>query len=195
MERTLNQLMRELQEIANQHRQINGSFFQGDFYDAISRDAVQYPLMVVTLQPGSINDTSVTINAVVTICDKYNKQEYRQINEVHSDCLSILNDINVTMRQYRFTEFMDLATNLATDPFIEQGHDVVAGWTMALQCNIFNESDWCTIPYDNYDFENGIPSPSGCGDLFTTFEVYVNSVLVDTFTQSTETNNTININL
>jgi hypothetical protein len=193
MERTLNQLMRELQEIATQHRQINGSFFQGDFYDAISRDAVQYPLMVVTLQPGSINDTSVTINAVVTICDKYNKQEYRQINEVHSDCLSILNDINVTMRQYRFTEFMDLATNLATDPFIEQGQDVVAGWTMALQCNIFNESDWCTIPYDNYDFENGIPSPSGCGDLFTTYQLYVNSVLVDTFNQSTETNNTINI--
>ena len=53
MERTLNQLMRELEEIAVQHRQLNGSFFQGDFYDAISRDAVQYPLMVVTLQPRS----------------------------------------------------------------------------------------------------------------------------------------------
>ena len=185
--------MRELEEIAVQHKQIKGSFFQGDFYDAISRDAVQYPLMVVTLQPGSINDTSVTVNAVITICDKYNKQEYRQINEVHSDCLSILNDINVTMRQYRFTEFMDLATSLSTDPFIEQGHDVVAGWTMALSCDIFNESDWCSIPYENYDFENGFPSSSGCGDPYTNYEVYVNGVLVDSFSQPTDTNNTINI--
>ena len=194
MEKTLNQLMRELETIATEHRQIN-EFFQGDFLDAVSRDAVQYPLMVVTLQPGSMSTRSVNVSLIITICDKYDMQEYRQINEVHSDCLSILNDINVTMRQYRFTEFMDLAVNLATDPFIEQGHDVVAGWTMAIQCDIFNESDWCDIPYDNYDFENGIPSSSGCGDLYTNYNLYINGVLVDSFAQPTDTNNTITINL
>jgi hypothetical protein len=46
MEKTLNQLMSELQTIAQEHRQIN-EFFQGDFLDAVSRDSVQYPLMVV----------------------------------------------------------------------------------------------------------------------------------------------------
>jgi hypothetical protein len=58
MEKTLNQLMRELETIATEHRQIN-EFFQGDFLDAVSRDAVQYPLMVVTLQPGSMSARSV----------------------------------------------------------------------------------------------------------------------------------------
>ncbi len=37
MEKTLNQLMRELETIATEHRQID-EFFQGDFLDAVSRD-------------------------------------------------------------------------------------------------------------------------------------------------------------
>ena len=88
MERTLNQLRREFKIIAQEHRQINDFFF-GDFLDAVSRDAVSYPLMVVTLQPGTIADFSVQVNAVITICDKYNLQEYEQVNEIHSDCLSM----------------------------------------------------------------------------------------------------------
>ena len=35
MEKTLNQLMRELSTIATEHRQIN-EFFQGDFIDAVN---------------------------------------------------------------------------------------------------------------------------------------------------------------
>ncbi len=71
MEKTLNQIMLELQEIATQHRQIN-EFFQGDFLDAISRDAAQYPLMVATLQPSGMGAGYVNVNFVITICDKYN---------------------------------------------------------------------------------------------------------------------------
>ena len=154
MEKTLNQLMLELQEIASQHRQIN-EFFQGDFLDAISRDAVQYPLMVATLQPGGLTEEAVRVNVIITVCDKYNHSNYRQINEVHSDCLSICNDLNVTFRQYRWTEFADILTEINTDPFINEGQDMVAGWTMSIAFNVFNEGDWCSIPYDDYDFENG----------------------------------------
>ena len=153
MEKTLNQLMLELSEIASEHRQIN-EFFQGDFLDAISRDAVQYPLMVVTLQPGGMTSEYVRVNCVITICDKYNLSNYRQINEVHSDCLSICNDINVTFRQYRWTEFCDVVSEIGTDPFINEGQDMVAGWTMNVSLNVFNSGDWCSIPYDSYDFEN-----------------------------------------
>jgi len=122
--------------------------------DAISRDAVQYPLMVVTLQPGGMTSEYVRVNCVITICDKYNLSNYRQINEVHSDCLSICNDINVTFRQYRWTEFCDVVSEIGTDPFINEGQDMVAGWTMNVSLNVFNSGDWCSIPYDSYDFEN-----------------------------------------
>jgi hypothetical protein len=194
MEKTLNQLMKELEIIATQHRQIN-EFFQGDFIDAVSRDAVQYPLMVVTLQPGSMTSQAVNVNMIITICDKYNIQEYRQINEIHSDCLSICNDIRITFQQWRFEEFMDIVGDIQTQPFINRGPDVTAGWTMNASLSIYDYNDWCSIPYDDYDFENGNPPATNCGDLTTDYEVYVNGTLEDSFTQSTTTNNTININL
>jgi hypothetical protein len=194
MEKTLNQLMRELEIIATEHRQIN-EFFQGDFLDAVTRDAVEYPLMVVTLQPGSMSSRSVNVSMIITICDKYDLQEYRQINEIHSDCLSICNDLRITFQQDRWTEFMDVNGDIQTQPFINRGPDVTAGWTMVVNASIFDDGNWCAIPYDQYDFENGNPPAENCGDLTTTYQVYVNGVLEDTFTQSTTTNNTININV
>ena len=145
--------MKELETIATEHRQIN-EFFQGDFLDAVSRDAAQYPLMVVTLQPGSMTDQAVNVNMVISICDKYNIQEYRQINEIHSDCLSICNDIRITLQQWRFEEFMDINGDITTQPFINRGPDVTAGWTINVNASIYDYNDWCSIPFDNYDFEN-----------------------------------------
>jgi len=194
MEKTLNQLMRELSTIATEHRQIN-EFFQGDFIDAVSRDAVDYPLMVVTLQPGSMSSRSVNVNMIITICDKYDLQEYRQINEIHSDCLSICNDLRITFQQERWTEFMDVNGDIQTQPFINRGPDVTAGWTMVVNASIFDDGNWCAIPYDQYDFENGNPPAEVCGDLTTQYEVYVNGELEDTFVQNTTENNTININI
>lgn len=153
METTLNQLMKELSTIAQEHRQIN-EFFQGDYLDAVSRDAVQYPLMVVTLQPGQIGDNYVQVTAIISIADKYNIQEYRQINEIHSDCLQICKDIHVTFKQWRFQEILDINGTLSTQPFINRSHDVTAGWTMTMSVNIYDDENWCAIPYDDYDFEN-----------------------------------------
>ena len=64
MEKTLNQLRKEFELIATEHRQIN-SFFFGEFLDAVSRDAVTYPMMVVSLQPSQIGDFNVGINAII----------------------------------------------------------------------------------------------------------------------------------
>jgi len=153
METTLNQLMKELSTIAQEHRQIN-EFFQGDYLDAVSRDAVQYPLMVVTLQPGQIGDNFVQVTAIISIADKYNIQEYRQINEIHSDCLQICKDIHVTFKQWRFQEILDINGTLSTQPFINRSQDVTAGWTMTMSVNIYDNENWCAIPYDDYDFEN-----------------------------------------
>ncbi len=186
--------MKELEIIANEHRQIN-EFFQGDYIDAVSRDAAQYPLMVVTLQPGSMTDQAVNVNMIISICDKYNIQEYRQINEIHSDCLSICNDIRITFQQWRFEEFMDINGDITTQPFINRGPDVTAGWTINVSAAIYDYNNWCDIPYDDYDFENGNPPAGDCGDLTTDYLLYVNGQLEDQFTQNTTTNNTININL
>jgi hypothetical protein len=215
MDRTLNQLMRELQEIATAHRQIR-EYFQGDYLDAVSRDAAQYPLMVATLQPGSLGDGFVQVNIIITIADKYNLQEYRQINEIHSDCLSICNDIKITMQQYRWTEFSDINFTMSTDPFIQRSQDMTAGWSMNVSLNVFDDGNWCDLPMDDYDFENGNPPISGdclpalvensdgsfsqsipSGDTYilpdTTYNVYLNEELVATETAVTLADFDINI--
>jgi hypothetical protein len=90
---------------------------------------------------------------------------------------------------------MDINGDITTQPFINRGPDVTAGWTINVSASIYDYNDWCSIPYDNYDFENGNPPGEDCGDPTTTYQVYVNGSLEDTFTQDTTTNNTININL
>lgn len=153
MDKTLNQIKKEFSEIASEHRQIN-SFFFGDFVDAINRDAVEYPLMVTTIQPGTIDDESIFVNLQIIICDKYNESNYSQIDEIHSDCLQVCNDIRITLKQYRFEDYLSIDGAISTDPFINRGADMTAGWTMNVTLNIYDNENWCAIPYDNYDFGN-----------------------------------------
>lgn len=161
MEMTINQLAKELEIIAIQHKQINGFFF-GEFFQAFAQEEpVTYPLMVATLQPGSIAEKTVNVNLVITICDKYITEDTRSVQEVHSDCLQILRDIDITLRQERF-EDLTLQSTAATEPFVERQADIIAGWFMNIQCNIFDLQDWCAIPYYNYDFENGSGFTPAC---------------------------------
>jgi len=153
MEKTINQIKEELNEIAVQHRQINHFYF-GNFIDAISGDAVDYTLMNATLQQGSFGENYVEIPLSITVCDKYNEGNNRQIDEVHSDCLRILRDIYVIFKQQRFQEYLDITAEPQPTPFINKGHDITAGWSMDLILKIYDDENWCAIPMDDYDFGN-----------------------------------------
>lgn len=153
MELTINQLAKEFEIMAQEHKQIN-SFFFGEFFQAFAQaDAVVYPLMVVSLLPGGMTEKAVNVNCVITICDKYITDDMRSVQEVHSDCLQILRDIDITLRQERF-EDLTLSTQATTEPFVERQADIIAGWSMQLSLQIFDKQDWCAIPYYNYDFDN-----------------------------------------
>lgn len=153
MDQTLNQIKKELQQIADEHRQIN-SFFFGDFLDAVTRDYVDYTLMVATIQPGLIGERFVDVNLNLVICDKYNEGDFRNIDEVHSDCLSICHDIYVTFKQTHLEQYIDINGDVSTTPFINRGQDVTAGWSMDMSLRVYSDENQCAIPYDNYDFEN-----------------------------------------
>jgi hypothetical protein len=109
--------------------------------------------MVVTLLPGSISEKSVNVSAAITICDKYITDDNRSVQETHSDCLQILRDIDITLRQERF-EDLTITTSPATEPFVERQADIIAGWTMSFTLSIFDNQNWCAIPFANYDFDN-----------------------------------------
>lgn len=153
MEKTINQIRKELEAIATEHRQIN-EFFFGDFLDAISRDSVDYRLMVATIQPGRIGENFIDVVLNIVVCDKYNVGDFDMINEVHSDCMQILHDIYVTFKQTRLEQYIDIEGDPSTTPFVNRGHDVTAGWAMDMELRVYSDENWCGIPFDNYDFEN-----------------------------------------
>lgn len=153
MDKTINQIKKDLQEIATEHRQIN-SFFFGDFLDAISRDAVDYTLMVATLQPGAIGENFVDVNLNIVVCDKYNEADFDVMTEIHSDCMQILHDIYITFKQTKLEQYVDIEGDASTTPFINEGSDITAGWAMDLSLRVYSDENWCGIPFDNYDFEN-----------------------------------------
>ena len=153
MEKTLNKIRKELKEIADEHAQIN-EFFFGNYLDAISRNSAKYPLLVCIPQSGTIGDDYVDVNLQLIICDKYNESEYEQINEIYSDLLSVLNDIRITFKQMRHEEYLDVLTDTPVTPFDNRGHDLTAGWTADLSLRVYSYGDWCSIPYDSYDFGN-----------------------------------------
>ena len=154
MDRTINQIKKDLQEIATQHRQIN-SFFFGDFMDAINdEDAVDYTLMCATLQPGSMGDNFVNVNLNIVICDKYNEGDNRNIDEVHSDCMQICRDIFVTLKQYKYEDYLSITGDVSTTPFINRGADMAAGWAIDISLEVYDDENWCAIPYDSFDFGN-----------------------------------------
>ena len=135
MDRTINQIKADLQEIATKHKQIN-SFFFGSFHDAINRDAVDYRLMTATLQPGTMDENVVTVSLVIVIADKYNVDDYRVTDELHSDCLQICRDIYTTMKQTKIEQYIDIVGSVSTDPFINRGADVTAGWSMTIDLEV-----------------------------------------------------------
>ena len=110
--------------------------------------------MVATVQPGTIGQRFVDVNLNIVICDKYNEGDFRMIDEVHSNCLSICHDIFVTFQQTHLEQYIDINGDVSTTPFINRGQDVTAGWSMDMSLRIFSDENQCAIPYDNYDFEN-----------------------------------------
>ena len=104
--------------------------------------------------PGLFGENFVNITLTVIVCDKYNLQDYRMIDEIHSDMMSVLRDVYVTFRQERFEEYMDIDGDPSTDPFLNKGEDMTAGWSMTLNLQVYDDNNWCGIPSDGFDYGN-----------------------------------------
>lgn len=153
MDRTLNQLKKDIQEIATEHRQIN-SFFWGSRLNGVERDAIEYPALIATVTGGGFGELFVDRTIVIAVLDKYNEENYQQQDEVLSDLEQILHDVYVTFKQNKIEQYMDIEGDATTTPFLNQLPDLVAVQEMTLNVRIFADENHCAIPYDNYDFEN-----------------------------------------
>lgn len=162
------QIRQELAYMAQQHKQING-FFWGDFIDSVNNSTVaQYPLMTCTLQNGALQTNNIRVTLVIAIFDKYFEGNFRNIDEIHSDCLNILTHIKTTLKQERFADFLDVEPQISTEPFTNRTQDVTAGWAMTITLDVYDAEKWCEIPYTFYDFENGTFPVPECSPVIVT---------------------------
>ncbi len=150
MLKTLNQINDEFQLIAENHRQIN-NYYWGDFLSAMKREDENgrrlYKYLVVTPTSTAHSMDSTSLSLLITVCDKQLKNNDDR-DDIHSDCVQILNDIFTTFLEDRWQEFCDVST-ASTNLFIEKSLDAVAGAVMNVTLQIYSEDNACAIPYIN----------------------------------------------
>ena len=143
--RTLNQIINELKEIANQHLQIN-SFNAGTLDDFATSGDTRYPAMWVTYQNASIAQRTESFSFSIWIVDRVKKDRTNLI-EIHSDCKSILNDIKAQLNApgYGWSLTQDWNYQAVFEPFME---DEVAGWFADITISQPFSNDTCQIPFN-----------------------------------------------
>jgi hypothetical protein len=152
MKITINQLNRELRDIADKHREIQNYFF-GGYFDAISRDATVYPLMVATLLPSQLQNKATRVTVAITLADKYYEGKFETITDVHSRMALIIGDIRATFRSDRWREYIEVDEVIPVEWFENKGSDLTAGLIARVSFVVDDYENFCAAPYDGYDFE------------------------------------------
>lgn len=143
--RTLNQIINELKEIANQHLQIN-SFNAGTLDDFATSGDTRYPAMWVSYENAAISSRTESFSFSIWVVDRV-KKDRTNLVEVHSDCKSILNDIKAQLNDpgYGWSLGQDWNYQAIFEPFME---DEVAGWLADVTITQPFSNDTCQIPYN-----------------------------------------------
>lgn len=144
MKKSLDDIRLMLKEIANEHANIETYHF-GDFLEAISKDAVLYPLMVVTPITSSLSYKKTNISTTIILVDKYIEDSFEMRNGVLSDMLEVCSDVRALMRKSKYDDF-EIDENITVEPRVNKGGDIVAGWIMTVNFNIDDEMNYCAVP-------------------------------------------------
>ena len=140
---TLNQVVKNLNYIANAHNQINHFFF-GELYNFASSGTTNYPAMAVTVEPATYSENMLTMNFNVYILDLVHKDLSNQ-TEVLSDTQSICLDVLALIKDPTIYSWnIDINTTL-TD--IQGGYDdEVSGYWFPLKIRVPKPLDTCQVP-------------------------------------------------
>lgn len=141
---TLNKVIKLLNNIATDHKQIN-SFGFGDLWDAGVTTKLSFPAMWASLNPAQINGNEVNLNFTIYLMDKVRRSKANE-NDVLSDTLQIGLDVIAKLRELENTNDFYLVRNNAIEYFTESLDDEVSGITLAVTIKIPNLYDNCSIP-------------------------------------------------
>lgn len=142
MKVTLNQLIAELQTIATNHEQIN-SFFFGDIADLGTESPMQYPVFYADVAPSNFTYKVIAVNLQIMVMDIV-KKDLSNENDVLSDCLQIMEDIIIKLRDP--SKVYLIQDSISLNPFSDSQGDEVSGWTANFTINIPSTYNECAVP-------------------------------------------------
>lgn len=153
MRATINQINKELREIAEAHVQING-YFYGDFLDTYESNNVEQTSLLANINSAPIDQHYITLNIDLMVMDKIDDGKENAV-DVESDTLQILNDIYQVM--YYSNRWQSLGVMPGTiNPlkFTEKGGSVVNGWFATIGFKVKKDKQGiCDLPLIGYSYE------------------------------------------
>lgn len=142
--RTLNQIVGEFQEIANQHRQIN-NFTVGTLEDFATSGTTNYPAWWVGYDSNAFASRTEDFTFKFWLVDRVKKDRSNLI-EIHSDLKQVAMDIIAQLNDSGYGWRVSESVNLSAiyEPFHE---DEVAGWSFDFTISQPFTKDVCQIPF------------------------------------------------
>lgn len=147
---TYNNIIKVLEDFADNHKQIN-TFFSGKLADYQANSNI-YTSMIVFPSPGNFNLTTTIVNLQVYVVDILN-QDISNLDEIRSDTKQIIEDL-ISYINYNYEQnnidFGLADGDIALNPHMEKFDDTVAGWSinLALQHESTNNCDIPIVPIE-----------------------------------------------
>lgn len=164
---TLDKLNSELEKLAIAMPFV-GSYFFGDYHDALTGDYLTYPIFIVTPQPSSLNINNTNITLAFILADRYSRDKaVDNMVHVQSDMVRIISDIRALMRTPRWREHIRISENIPIDPFINRSQDLSAGWVARVTFEIDDFENFCQVPLIDYDYNASMDAPGATCDPVT----------------------------
>lgn len=140
---TLNEVVANLNSIADNHLQINHFFF-GDEWDFATSGVVNCPAMIVVLEPSNLTTSVLTYNFKIYVGDLVHKDLSNKV-EVLSDTLQICLDIIYSIQNPDYNWAIESNTITLTD--FEDSFDCeLYGHYFNLKIRTSSPFDRCAIP-------------------------------------------------
>ena len=163
-------IVEDMKTLVTNHKMIH-SFGIGDIKDLIfltqsvdgeentNNNAPIYPLLYMVPVGTTRDDSQITYNYNVIICDIDNTKNKDIQVDLWSDTLEYAEDVlaqfnyGVTVADGDYYDKYEAVTPTSITPFSEQYADLLVGWNLSLQVIVAKPLNRCIAPYVNWDCE------------------------------------------
>lgn len=141
---TLNQVLKILRTICNNHAQIN-SFVFGHISEISASEQEQYPLVWCDINDSQMSERMFTLNLSLHVLDIQRADGSNEV-DVLSDTLSIGRDLVAALNNPIYQDYFNVQFDINFGQVREGFPDVVNGWKLDIGLDLMELNDRCQIP-------------------------------------------------